>query len=305
MVRVGRSCSRRAQPRESPAGRCSDLSKLRQERGFSTTRSRGPAGKLMSKCARCGSEFHGSRCPACGESPVAAARAVNKELQKYSYPLLAGLVGMLAATHYYPPLDSDSLLIAGLCVLFLPIVMHVVISARKRLSSDSGRLRTAYICSGGFLILLAAFMLLNGALDGSPVRKVRTSIIRKSIARGRSSTTRTLVVSSWRPGRSQEKLEVNSRTYQSVLVGEPIEVEVHDGFFRLPWYGRIVPRPRDDQAVTWGATPTACGRCVSAAGRSLFFLCSIAAPMKAAKRGCGSSGLDLNSGWNWQPRNHG
>src|SRR5207244_13026007 len=37
----------------------------------------------------------------------------------------------------------------------------------------------------------------------------------------------------------------------------------------------------------------------------LFFLFSSAAPMNAAKSGCGSSGLDLNSGWNWQPRNHG
>ncbi len=27
--------------------------------------------------------------------------------------------------------------------------------------------------------------------------------------------------------------------------------------------------------------------------------------MKAAKSGCGSRGLDLNSGWNWQPRNQG
>jgi hypothetical protein len=195
----------------------------------------------MSKCARCGSEFHGSRCPACGENPVAAARAVNKELQKYSYPLVAGLIGMLAATHYYPPLDSGPLLIAGLCVLFLPIVMHVVIAARKRLSTNSGRLRNAYICSGGFLILLAALMLLNGALDGSPVGSVRTSIIRKSISRGRSSTTHTLVVSSWRAGRSQEKLEVNRQMYQSVMPGESIAVEMHGGFFRLPWYGPIVP----------------------------------------------------------------
>jgi hypothetical protein len=174
---------------------------------------------------------------------VAAARAVNKELQKYSYPLLAGLLGMLAATHYYPPLDSDPLLIVGLCVFFLPIVMHVVIAARKRLSTNSGRLRTAYIYSGGFLTLLGALMLLNGALDASPVASVRTSIIRKSISRGRSSTTHTLVVSSWRPDRSQEKLEVSRQTYQSVLLGEPIDVEVHGGFFRLPWYGPIVPAP--------------------------------------------------------------
>src|SRR5579883_2924475 len=32
---------------------------------------------------------------------------------------------------------------------------------------------------------------------------------------------------------------------------------------------------------------------------------SYAAPMKALKSGCGSRGRDLNSGWNWQPRNQG
>src|SRR5256885_14919467 len=43
----------------------------------------------------------------------------------------------------------------------------------------------------------------------------------------------------------------------------------------------------------------------AAAGRISDFLCSIAAPMNAAKSGCGSSGFDSNSGWNWQPRNQG
>src|SRR5207245_4945723 len=47
------------------------------------------------------------------------------------------------------------------------------------------------------------------------------------------------------------------------------------------------------------------GSLTDAAGRIFCFLCSRAAPMKAAKSGCGSSGLDLNSGWNWQPRNQG
>ena len=30
-----------------------------------------------------------------------------------------------------------------------------------------------------------------------------------------------------------------------------------------------------------------------------------AAPIKDWNKGCGSSGFDLNSGWNWQPRYHG
>ena len=29
------------------------------------------------------------------------------------------------------------------------------------------------------------------------------------------------------------------------------------------------------------------------------------APINALNSGCGSSGFDLNSGWNWQPRYHG
>ena len=41
-----------------------------------------------------------------------------------------------------------------------------------------------------------------------------------------------------------------------------------------------------------------CGAC--AASR-----CFSAAPMNAVNSGCGSSGFDLNSGWNWQPRNQG
>jgi len=60
-----------------------------------------------------------------------------------------------------------------------------------------------------------------------------------------------------------------------------------------------------DYAVTRGAIPTACACFGSEIGRNLFFLCSRAAPMNAANSGCGSSGFDLNSGWNWQPRNHG
>src|SRR5215471_13149310 len=41
------------------------------------------------------------------------------------------------------------------------------------------------------------------------------------------------------------------------------------------------------------------------AGRDFCNLCSTDAPMNAANKGCGSSGFDLNSGWNWHPKNHG
>ena len=36
-----------------------------------------------------------------------------------------------------------------------------------------------------------------------------------------------------------------------------------------------------------------------------YYLLSKVACMNETKIGCARSGLDLNSGWNWQPKNHG
>jgi hypothetical protein len=196
----------------------------------------------MASCAKCGSKIRGSRCAACGQdTPAAAAKAVNNALKKYSYVLLAGLLGMLVGTHFYPPLDSERLLGWSVCIFFLPIVSHIIVSARKRLALDAGWLRTLYIWSGGALLLLASCTIANGVLDKSPVQTVRTVVIRKAISSGRHSTTRIVRVPSWRPGRDEERLEVSRETYHSLTVGEPILVEVHAGLFGMPWYGRITP----------------------------------------------------------------
>ena len=197
----------------------------------------------MPKCPTCGSDFRNGQCPTCGRNSAGSIKAVNKELQKYSYPLFAGLCGILGAAHYYSPLDSDPLFALTIFILFVPIVLHIVLSVRKRLSSNAGPLRNAYVCSGAVLILLSSVILLNGALDRSPVRPVRTAVICKSISSGRHSTTYLLIVSSWRPGRTGEKLRVSRGTYRSMFVGEPMVVEVHQGLFGLPWYGQVSPAP--------------------------------------------------------------
>ncbi len=55
-------------------------------------------------------------------------------------------------------------------------------------------------------------------------------------------------------------------------------------------------------------TQSACVNCserVRCADFGRLLRCLCAAPMKAENNGCGSMGFDLNSGWNWQPRNQG
>src|SRR5713101_8394188 len=102
-----------------------------------------------------------------------------------------------------------------------------------------GRLRTAYVYSSFALLLLSLLPLLNGWLDRSPGSAVRTTVIQKTAVHRGSTTRHRLTVSSWRPGRSVEELVVGAHTYDNAYIGKTITVEVHKGFFGLPWYGNV------------------------------------------------------------------
>lgn len=193
----------------------------------------------MQKCSTCGNEFTGHQCPSCGGKPLPTARQINKKLNNYPIPALLGLFGVLAAVHFYPPLDRNPLFVLALCVFFLPIIFHLVAAVRKRMALDVDRLKKAYLYCGAAVLLLALAIAGNGALDTSPVRIVKSSILRKNITSGRYSTTHHFHVASWRPGRSTEDLAVDVPLYARGSVGQAITVEVHNGLFGLPWYGRI------------------------------------------------------------------
>jgi hypothetical protein len=195
----------------------------------------------MPKCIKCGTDFEDTRCPACGETPRASLKALNKHIQKRWYLLLAGLVGVIIGDHLYPPLDEHPLLILGLGLFFLPVLMQIVLIVRKRLRSNVDRVRRVYDYSGSILILLAAFLIVNGIADRAPVRQVQTSITRKYVTSGRYTTNYHLVVSPWRPGEDHVTLRVGRNVYHAMFVGEPVVVEVHAGLFGLPWYSRVSP----------------------------------------------------------------
>ncbi len=193
----------------------------------------------MQKCPTCGNEFTGHTCPGCGGKPIPSAKQINKELTNYPIPCLAGLFGVLAAVHFYPPLDRHSLFVLALCLFFIPGIFHVVSAVRKRLALDVDRLKKAYLYSGSAVVLLALLIASNGTLDMSPTRIVKSSILRKNISSGRHSTTHNFFVTSWRPGRSTEDLAVAVSLYVRASVGQAITIEVHNGLFGLPWYGQI------------------------------------------------------------------
>jgi len=173
----------------------------------------------------------------CGGNPLPSTEQTRKTLNKYSFLLAPGLLGGLLAYVIYPPLDAGPLVVLGLCVFALPLVLQLFSVVRKRLSEDVRWLRKVYVYSSLALLLLALVPLLNGWLDRSPGSAVRATVIQKAFSRRGSATRHSLTVSSWRPGRSEEELVVGTRSYNNALVGKTITVEVHKGFFGLPWYG--------------------------------------------------------------------
>jgi hypothetical protein len=189
-----------------------------------------------------GIEVQLTKPPDCGGSAFPSAKDVKKSLNKYSLLLAPGLLGGLLAYVVYPPLDQGLLATFGVCALFLPMVLRLRSIVRKRLSEDAGRLRTAYVCSSLALAMLALLLLLNGWLDRSPRSLVRTTVVRKTFTNGRSVTKYLLTVSSWRSGRSEEDFNVDSRTFSRAAVGKTVTVELHQGFFGLPWSGNISPQ---------------------------------------------------------------
>ena len=169
-------------------------------------------------------------------------REINKTMKKPVVACLAGLFGILAAAYIYPPLDTNQMMGFALVIFFTPMVIHIMLAVRRRLARHATLLTKMYVGTAVGLLVLTAFVFLNGALDKhSPVQD-HTRVTRKSVSRGRSGTTYTIFVNpSWRRGRVEERLSVSGRTFSNLRTGEPVRVVTHAGAFSLPWFSDVVP----------------------------------------------------------------
>ena len=142
-------------------------------------------------------------------------------------PLAPGLFGGIFAYSVYPLLDGRYVLMGVVFLLFLL----------------AGLVPRAAAYSGLALALLAATLFLNGALDKRPPAEIKTTVIHRAMVTGSQNrgTHYHVVVSSWRPGRNEEDFEVDLGIYRRAVVGRPATVELHKGYFGLPWYGGLSP----------------------------------------------------------------
>lgn len=154
--------------------------------------------------------------------------------------LVPGLLVCMTARMIYPLLDDGPAFGLMVVLFLLPFLIQLTLVLRKQ--SNARLLRLAYGLSGCVLMIFALCLLLNGGMDKSASTLMTTTVIRKSVDTGRHGTQQYhLIVSSWRPGRSSEDLNVGSRVFQRAAVGRNVSIEVHQGFFNLPWSGKIRP----------------------------------------------------------------
>ena len=170
-----------------------------------------------------------------------STKEVKKSLSRYSLLLAPGILGGILAHVVYPPLDEGPISALGFGVLLFPLVLYLRSIWRNRLPADAGRLRKACVYSSLILTTLVLVVLMNGFLDKSPQNTVTTVVLAKSRHANRSGTEYILTVASWRPRRTSEDFQVSSLDFRRALVGRKIRIELHKGFFNIPWSGNISP----------------------------------------------------------------
>ena len=192
----------------------------------------------MPVCDKCGASYEGKRCSHCVGNARRRARIRDRRFNKPMLLLLAGMIAMLFTMRRYPLLDRNLYYWIALALFFVPISLMIVSNLLKRLKKDAGGLATVLFWCAMANFTLFAGLLLNGLLDRSPAVPVHARVLRKRVIRGRSTTYR-IEVESWRPGRTEEVLELSRTQFQAINPDSMAGIELHRGWLGLPWYGRI------------------------------------------------------------------
>jgi hypothetical protein len=153
--------------------------------------------------------------------------------------LMPGVFLSLMAQGFYPPLDKRLVMGCMIGLFLLPLGLQALGALLKRPGADSAFWPMLYRGSSAALVMLSLLLFLNGGLDRSPWNPVHATVLRKISYSGRRSQSHALIVSSWRPGRSEEDLGATPSVVKRARIGQTVTVPLRQGFFGLAWYGPI------------------------------------------------------------------
>jgi hypothetical protein len=180
--------------------------------------------------------------PESSTSPVPSNPTLRQVLSVSSVMAL-GVFANFSALSAYTPINTRRPMAVMFCLVLLPAALTAFSLVRKRTNNPKNHLKTwlgFVVSSSVALWVLAILLFLNGSLDRSPGNETKATVVRKAAVRGRrGGTQHHLTVTSWQAGRSVEYFKVTSNVFDRAVVGKAVTVEVHQGFFGMPWHGEI------------------------------------------------------------------
>lgn len=188
----------------------------------------------MTHCLNCGAEREVDQCLACGLTSEAAEVVLRRRLIQRTAWFLVGSVLFVPASHAFPPLELDGILIFVGVLFFVVLGLGFWMVQRARHRQEIEIMKRVYF---GFLPvpwILAALLFVNGKFDTTPRVHETASVVGKFSMPGILKTQR-LIVTSWREGRSLEHVLVSSDDYNRFQVGDPVVIEMQNGLAGIPW----------------------------------------------------------------------
>ena len=165
---------------------------------------------------------------------------LDRRLLKAGCALLAGQIVAFFASMGL--LDRQPVVLLSFFLLLGPLIFRYIAVrttwGQLHQKSTQSVFRWAII----LLAVMDAAVIANRSLDREPAAQTHVNVIAKHSHSGKGGEDYTLLVGpSWRSGRHYESLDVGKDTFSRASVGGMVSIDLHAGFFRLPWYNNVRP----------------------------------------------------------------
>lgn len=190
---------------------------------------------MATLCPQCGKTLDGGECQVC----VARIANLQRTFFLYQMPVgCVGFLGMMFALLLYPPLGWDSIAMDHILdFIVIPGAIVFLLLRCNRLARYAPFVKLMSGFASATLAILAAFIFLNGALDGKPGADAQAFVSNKSVSHTHGASLDLELIIEWDQKQIKEDVAVRRETYSAIDPGDSVSLTVHSGAFSTPWYG--------------------------------------------------------------------
>jgi hypothetical protein len=192
----------------------------------------------MTRCLNCGAERGADICDSCGLSTAGAELSLRKRLLNRTAIFVLGALAFITASVRYPPLELDGVFIFIGVLFFATLGLAIWVERRALRHTEVEAMKRIYYGLVPIPWLLAALLVLNGALDHGKPEIEQERVIGKFAMAG-ALPIRRLVVTSWREDHRLEHISISRSDFDSYHSGDIVEIKVQSGLVGIPWISGI------------------------------------------------------------------